>query len=295
MICGVPKCISYYEKSVISSFMETSKANLWVLAGLLLLWLAAFVPIIPSMVNTWFSHSDNSHAVLVPFVSFYFIWEKRADILRFQTRGSAAGLVLLALCLLFYAVSFVGGIAFFCRLMLVASFIAIIWGCLGAKVLRLLAFPLGFLFFIIPVPDTLLNLVSFPLQLLATKISADLIAYCSIPVYREGNMLFFLNTQLEVAEACSGIRSIMALTMISAIFAYISEGTVWRKVILVVAAIPIAFIANILRVTGTGILAHFYGDKVARGFLHDISGFTVFFFGLIMLYGLYWLLKRIGK
>lgn len=275
--------------------MENNKANLWALAFLLLLWLTAFAPIIPSMVNTWFSHSDNSHAVLVPFVSLYFIWEKRADILRLQSRGSNAGLVLLALCLSFYAVSFVGGIAFFCRLMLVASLIAVVWSCLGTKVLRLLAFPLGFLFFIIPVPDTLLNLVSFPLQLLATKVSANLIAYCSIPVYREGNMLFFLNTQLEVAEACSGIRSIMALTMISAIFAYISEGAVWRRTTLVLAAIPIAFIANILRVTGTGILAHFYGDKVARGFLHDFSGLVVFLFGLIMLFGLYSLLKRIGK
>ena len=275
--------------------MENNKANLWALAVLLLLWLTAFAPIIPSMVDAWLTHSDNSHAVLVPFVSLYFIWEKREDILQLQSRGSNAGLILLALCLSLYAVSYVGGIAFFCRLMLVASLIAIIWSCLGAKVLRLLAFPLGFLFFLIPVPDTLLALVSFPLQLLATKISANMIAYCSIPVYREGNVLFFLNTQLEVAEACSGIRSIVALTMISAIFAYISEGNVWRRVTLVLSAIPIAFIANILRVSGTGILAHFYGDKVARGFLHDFSGLVVFLFGLIMLFALYSLLKRIGK
>ncbi|BHH86299.1 hypothetical protein LA52FAK_45880 [Desulforhopalus sp. 52FAK] len=108
-------------------------------------------------------------------------------------------------------------------------------------------------------------------------------------------MLFFINTQLEVAEACSGIRSIMSLTMLSAIFAHITPGATWRRVVIVLAAIPIAFIANILRITGTGILAHFYGDKVARGFLHDFSGFAVFIFGLIMLFALYAQLKRIGK
>ena len=275
--------------------MSINTVNIGKLAVLLLVWATAFAPIVPAMVNNWFNHSDNSHALLVPLVSLYFIWEKRKEIRSVQIKGSNAGLLLLTLCLLIYIVSFVGGIAFFCRLMLVPSLIAIVWGSLGTAMLRLLAFPLGFLFFMIPVPDTLLSLVSFPLQLLATKISADLISYCSIPVYREGNMLFFLNTQLEVAEACSGIRSIMSLTMISAIFAYISTGEVWRRVVIVLAAVPIAFIANILRVTGTGVLAHFHGDKVARGFLHDFSGFAVFIFGLIMLFMLYALLKRMGK
>lgn len=260
-----------------------------------MVWAAAFAPVIPAMVNAWFSHSDNSHAVLVPLVSLYFIWDRRREIMRTDLEESGAGLLLLLLFLTLYVISFIGGIAFFCRLMLVASFIAVIWSSLGTGVLRSLAFPLGFLFFMIPLPDTLLNLISFPLQLLATKISADLIGLCNIPVYREGNMLFFLNTQLEVAEACSGIRSIMSLTMISAIFAYISPGATWCKITLVAAAIPIAFVANILRVSGTGVLAHFYGDRVARGFLHEVSGLVVFLFGLVMLFGLFKMLKLVGN
>jgi exosortase len=275
--------------------MDTNKVNAWKLTAMLSVWVAAFYPIIPNMVTAWFKHSDNSHAVLVPLVALYFLWEKRAEISRIPSQGSNAGLILLILCLLFYILSFIGGIAFFCRLALVTSLIAIVWSCMGTAILRSLAFPLGFLFFMIPVPDTLLGMVSFPLQLVATKISAELIGYCTIPIYREGNMLFFINTQLEVAEACSGIRSIMSLTMISAIFAYISPGVIWCRVVLVVAAIPIAFIANILRVTGTGILAHFFGDRVARGFLHDFSGLAVFLFGLIILFALYEVLKKIGK
>lgn len=261
---------------------------------LLVLWSVAFAPIIPPMVEAWFKHSDNSHALLVPLVSLYFFWEKRGEIGTTVVSESNVGLWLLAFCLLLYVTSFIGSITFFCRLMLVASLIAIVWSNMGTAMFRILAFPLCFLFFMIPIPDTLLGLVSFPLQLIATKISANLIGYCSIPVYREGNMLFFLNTQLEVAEACSGIRSIMSLTMISTIFAYISPGAKWQRVVIILAAIPIAFLANILRVTGTGILAHFHGDKVARGFLHDFSGFTVFVFGLVMLFALYAILKRIS-
>jgi exosortase len=146
----------------------------------------------------------------------------------------------------------------------------------------------------VPVPDTVLNLVAFPLQLMATKVSAGLINFCSIPVYREGNMLYFLQTQLEVAEACSGIRSIMSLTMLSVIFAYIATGSRWRQAMLVFSAIPIAMIANIVRVTGTGVLAHFFGDQVARGFLHEFSGIAVFLFGLMALFMEFKLLQRIG-
>lgn len=275
--------------------MNINKINIGKLIVLLVLWAVAFAPIVPAMVETWFSHSDNSHAILVPLVSLYFLWKKREEIGKISITESSKGIWLLTFCLIFYIVSFIGGIAFFCRLMLVTSLIAIVWSSLGTAMLRHLAFPICMLFFMIPIPDTLLNLVSFPLQLLATKISANLIGYCTIPVYREGNMLFFTGTNLEVAEACSGIRSIVALTMLSAIFAHISPGATWRRVTIIFAAIPIAFIANILRITGTGILAHFYGDKVARGFLHDFSGFAVFIIGLIILFALHAQLEGIGK
>lgn len=264
----------------------------WKLTVLLLAWAVAFYPVVPPMVEAWFSHSDNSHALLVPLVSIYFLWEKRGAMRRVPVQGSSLGLILLVVSLAIYFVSYVGAIAFFTRLMLVAALIGLLWSCMGTPMLRLLAFPLGFLFFMVPVPDTLLGMVSFPLQLAATKISAGLIQLCSIPVYREGNMLYFMQTQLEVAEACSGIRSIMSLTMLSVIFAYISPGNWWRKVVLILSAIPIAMLANILRVSGTGVLAHFFGDRVARGFLHEFSGLAVFLFGLVLLFFVYNVLKR---
>jgi len=265
------------------------------IAILLLVWAAAFSPVVPEMVRTWLNHSDNSHALLVPFIALYFAWGKREELGRVEVSGSAAGGLFLAGTLAVYLLSFAGGIAVASRLMIVFSLVGMLWSCLGWQVVRVLAFPLGFLVFMVPVPDSVLGMVSFPLQLLATKISAGVIQLCSIPVYREGNMLYFVHTQLEVAEACSGIRSIMSLTMLSILFAYLSSTGWWRKAILIFSAIPIAILANILRVSGTGILAHFFGDKVARGFLHDFSGVAIFIFGLAMLFLVFNLLNRIGN
>jgi len=247
------------------------------------LWFLVIAPIVPSMVNTWLSHPDNSHALLVPFISLYFAWIKREEQAETAKTGSFLGGLFLTLCLALFLISYIGGIAFGVRLMIVASLIGLVWNCWGWPSLRVLAFPLGFLFFMVPIPDTLLNMVSFPLQLQGTKISAWIISLFSIPVYREGNMLYFAQTQLEVAEACSGIRSVVALTMLSVLLAYMSD-TRWQKQIFLVAcAFPVALLANILRISGTGILAHFYGDQVARGFLHDFSGLVVFLFGLAVM------------
>lgn len=263
-------------------------------AVLLLVWAAVFSPVVPAMVGTWLNHSDNSHALLVPLISMYFVWIKREELGRIDISGSAVGGLFLAGTLVVYLVSFVGGIAVFARLMIVFSLLGLLWSCMGWQVVRVLAFPLGFLVFMVPVPDSVLGMVSFPLQLLATKIAAGVIQFCSIPVYREGNMLYFVHTQLEVAEACSGIRSIMSLIMLSVIFAHLSGNGWWRKALLIFSAIPIAMLANILRVSGTGILAHFFGDKVARGFLHEFSGLAVFVFGLVLLFLVFNLLNRIG-
>lgn len=267
---------------------------IWKTGVLLVLWGAVFTPVIPDMVETWLNHSDSSHALLVPLISLFFAWQKRQELSRVEISTSLWGGLLLAVSLGVYLVSYAGGIAVFARMMIVTSLFGLLWGSLGWSAVRVLAFPLGFLMFMVPVPDTLLNMVSFPLQLLATRISAEVIQFSSIPVYRDGNMLYFVQTQLEVAEACSGIRSIMSLTMLSVLFAHLSGNGWWRKAILILAAVPIAMLANILRVSGTGILAHFFGDLVARGFLHEFSGLAVFAFGLGMLFLTFTLLNRIG-
>lgn len=261
---------------------------------LLVLWGAVFIPVYPELVRDWLSHSDNSHGFIVPLMVGYFIWQRKDQMVIEQISFSWVGGVILFLSLLLYEISYAGDAAFLSRLALVLSLFGIIWFNLGTRLIKILAFPIFFLLFMIPVPYSFMSLVSLPLQLAATKISAQVINVCSIPVYREGNMLYFVATQLEVAEACSGIRSIMTLLMLAIAFASMMRDGWVNKLLLVASAIPVAMLANIIRISGTGILAHFYGDKVARGFLHEFSGLAIFAFGFVVLLGIYTLINRKG-
>ena len=106
-------------------------------------------------------------------------------------------------------------------------------------------------------------------------------------------MLYFAQAQLEVAEACSGLRSMTAFIMLSFLFVYMMDKSWWKRLFIILSAIPLAIFVNLLRVTGTGILAHFYGGEVARSFLHDFSGLAVFAFGLILLFLEYLILNKL--
>jgi exosortase A len=265
----------------------------WIKAAVLFgIWFGIFWPVYPEMVQTWLNSSNNSHGILVPLISAFFIWNKREELSRAEVGSSSWGLVILAMSMVLYLLAFTGQVAVVARLMIVTSLIGLVLFNYGREVFGLLKFPLIYLVFMIPIPVTIYNLIAFPLQLFATKVSHFLISLVQIPVYREGNMLYFVQTQLEVADACSGIRSMMAFVMLSVLFAYLMDRGWGKRILLVALAIPLAIFANIVRVTGTGILAHFYGKKVARGFMHEFSGMAVFAFGFVLLFLLYWLLNK---
>jgi exosortase len=257
-------------------------------------WLLAFGQLFPGFFDAWFkaSNTDNSYGILVPFISGYFIWLKRGQLMKLKIESESLGLAILIISLAVYIVSYAGGVLFFQRTMMVLSLIGVVIYLFGKEVFKAISFPLLFLFFMVPLPVSVVGLVSFPMQTYATIISGKIIQFCGIPVYREGHMLYFTQTQLEVAEACSGIHSITALLMLSMIFMYLCKNGKAIKTIIVLSSVVIAFIANILRVSGTGILAHFFGAGVARGFLHEFSGMAVFAFGLVLLFIEYKLLNR---
>jgi exosortase len=160
-------------------------------------------------------------------------------------------------------------------------------------VFRQLLFPLAFLAFMVPVPDSISGAVAFPLQRFATSASAKAIRAVGIPVFQEGTMLFFAKVSLEVTEACSGIRSMLAYLTLGVLFTHLVGNSIGRvgKGILLVSTIPLALFVNILRISGTGVLATVFGTEWARGFLHDFSGLVVFAFGFV----LFWLESVILK
>jgi len=274
---------------------DTMKPGSVKIAVLLFFWALIFSPVFAGLYGAWFgmANADNSYCLLVPFISLYFVWQKKADLKLARQSNSSVGLVVLITGLLVYLVSYAGGVLVVQRLMMVLSLIGLVLYLYGAEVFRIMRFPLLFLLFMIPVPESIVNTVSFPLQTYATIISSKIIQLLGIPVYREGHMLYFLETQLEVAEACSGIRSISAMLMLSVIFVHLIEDNRVMKFAIVLSSVIVAFLANIVRVSGTGVLAHYFGAEVALGFLHEFSGMVVFAVGLGMLFAEYKLLSRI--
>jgi exosortase len=166
---------------------------------------------------------------------------------------------------------------------------------LGKECFKTLLFPLAFLIFMIPIPSVLMDRITFPMQLFASKVAARSLDLIGIPVLREGNIIQLANTSLEVAEACSGIRSLISLLALSVVFAYFSQNTTWKRIVLVLSTFPIAIIANAARVTGTGILAHHYGDQVAQGFFHGFSGWILFVVAFACLFVFGSILSKLKK
>jgi exosortase len=155
-----------------------------------------------------------------------------------------------------------------------------------------LGFPLAFLLLMIPLPAIIFNQIAFPLQLLASRVGEHTLSSLEIPVLREGNLLILATTTLEVAEACSGIRSLVSLLALGIMFGYFSDSRQWVRVAIAFSTIPVAIIANGFRVAGTGIAAHQFGPEAAEGFFHTFSGWLVFIAAFAMMLAIQRLIIR---
>ena len=195
--------------------------------------------------------------------------------------------------MLFHLAGNIGAELFIQRFSIILTLMGLTTILFGVEVFKKTLVPLLYLLLMIPIPAIIWNKIAFPLQLFAANLSADFIHLIGISVLREGNILHLANTSLEVVDACSGLRSLMSMLALSAAFAYISYMKNSGKWILFLSAFPIAIAVNILRLMITAIMARYIGPEAAQGFLHDISGFIIFFVALILLYATQSLLHRI--
>jgi exosortase D (VPLPA-CTERM-specific) len=265
----------------------------WVAWGALpVLILLLFRPILPDLVHTWETDPDNAHGILVPVLSGWLIWRKRKELAGTPVRPWWPALAGVLFSLLLYALSYLGDVAVGARVSLVLLIYTTVLFTLGREYERKLRFPLLFLFFMVPVPDSLKSRVSFPLQLFASRVSAFLLDLFGIVVVREGNVLHLRETSLEVAAACSGIRSMVSYLMLGVFFSYISENRKKVTILLISLSIPIALAANVSRVTLSGVLAEWFGPETAEGFLHEASGLVMFGAGFVIFLGLNHFLNR---
>ncbi len=263
-----------------------------VLAGLLG---ALYYKIFYNMGLQWYHDPDYSHGFLVPLMCAYFAWERRAKLLALPLAPNVWGIGLLGFGLLMLVIGSVGAELYLQRTSVIVVLAGLALLLLGRDYLRVLAFPIAFLFFMVPLPAIVVNMVSFPLQIFAAETAAFCLFKIGIPVLREGNVIELAGTTLEVAEACSGIRSLQALLALGTVYAYFSQRAMWKRWLLVLLSIPIAIIANAFRVTGTGVLANYWGLEAAEGFYHTFAGWLIFVVAFVLLLASGAVLSKIGR
>jgi exosortase len=196
------------------------------------------------------------------------------------------------------ALLFIGSLGaelFTSRFSLLVLIAGIILFLAGWKMLRAVVFPLAFLIFMIPIPVIIYNQITFPLQLIASRLATVWLELVGVPVLRDGNVLVLSNFSLEVAEACSGIRSLMSLIALAVAYGHLAEPRRWVRYALVVLMVPSAIVTNAMRIMGAGVLAHKFGPQAAEGFLHQFSGWVVFLATLVLIFLCHWILRHVAQ
>jgi exosortase len=240
--------------------------------------------VVRSLVHDWSTDDNYSHGFLVVPIAIYLAWERRARLRALAVRPSHVGLLVVLLSLAVLCAGKLGAELFLARTSMIGVGAGTILFLYGRQHLRALAFPLAFLLLMVPLPFIVFNEIAFPLQLLASRFGEAALALFGIPVLREGNVIVLAHATLEVAEACSGIRSLVSLLALSIVFGYFSDPRNGVRTGIAIAAIPIAVLANGARVAGTGLAAHYYGAEAAEGFFHAFSGWAVFGAAMAMLF-----------
>jgi len=277
----------------------------------------AYITVLVKLFNDWWGDPNYSHGLLIPLIIGYILWTQRDKLARVSVRPSSligGAAVVIALLALWAGIA--GAELYTQRLSLILLLAGVAVYFWGFKILRLLLVPLGLLFLAIPIPAIIFNKIAFPLQLFASRCAVWSMSMLGIPVLRQGNIIelkplnSFDTKKLEVVEACSGIRSLMTLVTLAVVFAYFTHSPsddsprpggrfgwlrsywFWRALIIVISAVPIAILTNAFRVSGTGVLAHYYGTAVADGFFHSFSGWAIYIVAFILLFGIGMILDR---
>jgi len=239
----------------------------------------------------WGYDQNFSHGCFVPLFSGFVIWQERERLARIDRRPSWSGMLLIVLGLSVLVVGQMGVELFLTRsslLILVAGMVVLF---AGWNFFRALFFPWAFLFLMIPIPAIIFNQITFPLQILASKIAAATLPFFGVPVLRQGNVMVLASQILQVAEACSGIRSLMSLVTLAIIYGYLMEKRLLVRYVLALASVPIAVAANSFRIITTGLMVQYWDPDKAEGYFHASWGWIVFVISLLMLYGLHLLIR----
>lgn len=265
-------------------------------AGILIAGLVAalYAPVLAQMAVQWWRDPDYGHGFVVPLISGYVLYKKRCRLWDIPREPRNLGFVVMLGAIALLLTGTLGAELFVARFSLLILLTGILVFLAGWTLLRAIAFPLTFLALMIPLPALVYNQITFPLQLLASRLSANCLQLLGIPVLREGNILVLPNYSLEVVEACSGIRSLMTLIALAVAYGYFAERRSWARIFLVLLMLPTAVASNAVRVVGVGVLTYVWGPHSAEGFFHIFQGWLMFVFAVACMLFVHWLISQIG-
>jgi exosortase len=263
-------------------------------AAIAVLLAVIYYRVITKLVYDWYTIPDYSHGFLVPFFALFLLWDKRKTLRNTPVQQSWRGIPLVVFAIVVLILGVYGVELFTARISFVFLLAGLIWTLFGSLMLRELRFPLLVLVLAIPFPTILFNQITFPLQLFASRIASDILPLLGVPVLLEGNVIQLPVMKLEVAEACSGIRSLMSLFTLAVFYGYFLERSTGRRLFLALASIPIAVAANVLRIVGTGLCVQYWDPDKALGFFHEFSGWVMFVISLACLYLVHRLMRLIS-
>jgi len=254
-----------------------------------------YLRVASSLVGQWLHDPDYSHGFLVPILACWILWRQRRRLKEIRLAPSWWGVLITLAAMALLVVGSLGAENYISRTSLLVVFAGLIINFCGWSYFRVSFFAWLVLFLMIPLPAIIANRIVLPLQFLSSGLATGFMDLCGIPVYREGNVIFLPSITLEVAEACSGIRSLMAMITIAVAYGYLLESKPWRRVVLVVSAVPIAVVANSLRVMASGVLGQYWGRDKAEGFFHLFSGLVIFSFSFLLLWILHTVLQKFSE
>ena len=237
---------------------------------------AVYYRVLAKLVTDWWQIPDFSHGFLVPIFAAYLVWAKRETLRNTKLAPSWSGIAVVALGLVVLLLGVFGAELFLSRVSLVILLAGLVLCFGGWQLLKELRFVLLVLLLAIPIPSIIFNEITLPLQMLASKLASALLPVFGVPVLREGNVIELPAMKLEVAEACSGIRSLVSLFTLSVFYGYFLEKSFTRRAVLALASIPIAIAANAVRILGTGLCVQYWDPDKAEGFFHEFSGLVMF-------------------
>lgn len=265
----------------------------WAVILLLVVWL--YGSILARLFNQWMNDPNFSHGIFVPAFALFLVWKNWERLKSIPASGSWFGLILIVGALLVLLLGVLGAELFLSRTSLLILLAGLMILFQGWNFFRAALFPWAVLVLMIPVPTIILQRFTFPLQIFASKLASTLLPLAGVPVLREGNIIMLPAMPLEVAEACSGIRSLLSLITLAVIYGYLMETRVWVRVLLVILAIPIAVAANSFRIVGTGLLVQYWDPEKAEGFFHTFSGWLIFVVSLMLLFLAHSVVSHIWK